>query len=146
MISKHSKSKIKRASCCEGYVGPVGNCNGNSHSNCKCNSIVTDLFRSVDICNGNCNSNGDGHGNGNCNCKCNKHASVSEAGNGLFDELKIALLLVHISRRLSRKAATSIDVGIVHKVVSNILLTESEEKDRQMKDQNANIHDQCRPC
>ena len=42
---------------------------------------------------------------------------------------------------MSRKVASSIDVDIVHKVVSNILLTESEEKDRQMKDhtQDANI-------
>ena len=40
---------------------------------------------------------------------------------------------------MSRKVASSIDVDIVDKVVSNILLTESDEKDRQMKDQDANI-------
>ena len=57
----------------------------------------------------------------------------------LFDELKRAFLQLHVSRRLTRKVASSIDVDIVHKVVSNILLTESEEKDRQMKDQDANI-------
>ena len=125
MRRKQSKSKIKRASVCEAYVGPVGNCNDNSHSNsnCKCNSIVTDLSRSVDNCNGNCNTNGNGHRNGNCNCKCNNHASFSEAGIVLFDELKRAFPQVHVSHRLSRNVASSIDVDIVHKVVANILLT-----------------------
>ena len=57
----------------------------------------------------------------------------------LCDDLKHEFPLIHASRRLSQRVASSIDVDVVHKVASNILLTESEEKDRQMQDQDANI-------
>ena len=42
-----------------------------------------------------------------------------------------------MSRRWSKRVANSFDVDIVHKVVADMLHTESEEKNRQMKDQDA---------
>ena len=58
----------------------------------------------------------------------------------LFGELKRAFPQVHVARRLSRKAPSSVDVDIVHKDASNILLTESEEKDRQMEDHTQDVN------
>ena len=55
----------------------------------------------------------------------------------LLDELKRPFPQVHVSRGLSRKVhmcASSVDVVIVHRIAPNVLLTESEEKDRQMND------------
>ena len=92
----------------------------------------------MDDCNSNCNSNGDGHGNDNRNGKCDNHASFPEASIVLFDELKRASPQVHVSRRLSRKVASSIDVDIVHKVIKQIAHRVGE-KYRRMKDQDANI-------
>ena len=114
-----SKRKAKRNKFCDSSVGvgPVGNCNSNS--NC------------------NCNSSGDGHSNrdGHSNIKY-KHASASEASIMLCNDLKHEFPLIHVSRRLPQRVASSIDVDIVHEVVSNIL--ESEEKNRQMKYQDSN--------
>ena len=54
----------------------------------------------------------------------------------LCNDLKHAFPLIHVSRRLSQRVASSIDVDIVHEVALNI--SESEEKNRQMKDQDSN--------
>ena len=40
----------------------------------------------------------------------------------LFDERTRAFPQIHVSSRLSRKVASSVDVGIVHNAVSNIYI------------------------
>ena len=52
------------------------------------------------------------------------------------NDLKHEFPFIHVSRRLSQRVASSIDGDIVHEVAFNT--SESEEKNRQMKDEDSN--------
>ena len=56
----------------------------------------------------------------------------------LFDDLRHEFPLIHVSRRLPKRVASSIDVNIIHDVSLSISESEEKRQMRQMKDRDHN--------
>ena len=113
--SKKNRRKVRRKPFCYGFVSNTGNCNSN----------------------GVCNCNGDRNGNLRTVTGYPLIGKPCQTNSQLCDYLKQDFPQIHVSRRLSSQSAIDpCHVNTIHEVSLDI--SESEEKKRQMKDQDSN--------